>query len=84
MKDETIGLLQQLVHLQKRLLECVQAKCLGTENQEWLDGTDIKQLLHISDSTLYRLVKQHQIEFRQIGGKRYYLRQMLSIQKDPQ
>ena len=80
MEDETIGLLQQLVQLQRQVLECLQAK-FGTEPQEWLDGTDIKQLLHISDSTLYRLVKQHQLEFKQIGGKRYYLKHLFPHKK---
>ena len=83
MQNETIGLLQQLVQLQRSLLECVQAKGLATQNQEWLDGTDIKQLLHISDSTLYRLVKQQKLRYMQVGGKKYYLREMLFNRKDP-
>ncbi len=78
-----ILLLRQLVQLQRLLLECVQVKGLASANQEWLDGTDTKQLLHISDSTLYRLVKQKKLEYRQVGGKRYYLKGTMFSQKDP-
>lgn len=44
------------------------------DEEELLDSTDIKKLLKISDSSLYRLRRTKQIKCRQIAGKWYYFK----------
>jgi hypothetical protein len=40
--------------------------------EKWLDGTDVKQMLHISESTLWRYRKKNMIPFSKIGNKYVY------------
>ena len=40
---------------------------------EWLDAADVKHILKISDSTLYRLRKGNVIRHCKIGSKNYFL-----------
>jgi len=54
---ETINKLQQSKH---------------TTIDKWLDGTDVKKMLHISESTLWRYRKNRMIPFTKIGNKYVY------------
>lgn len=47
------------------------------EPEHWLDSADVKQLLHCSESTLYRLRKQNAIPVAKIGGKYQYPKSIL-------
>lgn len=38
----------------------------------YYDNADLKQILHISDRTIYRLRKKNQIDFIRLGGKYFY------------
>ena len=40
--------------------------------EELLDSAKVKQLLNISDSTLYRMRKKNEIPHKKIGGMFYY------------
>ena len=40
--------------------------------EELLDSAKVKQLLNISDSTLYRMRKRNEIPHKKIGGMYYY------------
>ena len=44
---------------------------LKTSQKQYLDSADVKQLLNISDSTLYRLRKKKIIPAIRLGGKLY-------------
>jgi hypothetical protein len=46
----------------------------ASDHDELLDNSDAKQMLKVTDSTLYRWRKQHLIEARRIGKKDYYLK----------
>ena len=43
------------------------------EKEEWIDSTDVKNILHISTSTLYRQKKKKQLTHARFGGRDYYL-----------
>lgn len=73
-----------LINLLRQILEVLQAlhflakqhlpnEPLAARDAQWLDNTDVKQLLKISDSTLYRLRRDKQLSAKKIGGKWYYL-----------
>ena len=40
--------------------------------EKWLDGADVKQMLHVSESTLWRYRKKNMIPFSKIGNKYVY------------
>ncbi|KQR90821.1 hypothetical protein ASG01_14750 [Chryseobacterium sp. Leaf180] len=49
--------------------------CYSLENvalSDFMDGTDVRNLLHISDSTLRRMRKSGQLPCIRIGKKYYY------------
>lgn len=65
------ALLNQSVHLQK------QQKQSGKTYQpalkeRWLDKQDVREILHVSDRTLYTLRKSGILPSYTIGGKIYY------------
>jgi len=66
--------LEILIGIQQEMLSllAMRAEVNALAQEELLDGTDIKKLLHISDSTLYRLRKQKQLKCKLIAGKWYY------------
>jgi len=43
------------------------------DKEKYLDTADVKQILKISDSTVYRLRKKRKIDFVKKDGKIYYL-----------
>lgn len=56
------------------------------EEEGYYDGADVKQLLNISDRTLYRWRQQNLVQFVKMGGKFFYpkhtIRQLRSRGKD--
>jgi len=69
--------LENLVSLQKQMLNALQNMTPITTEEVWLDSTDVKQILKISDPTLYRLRKNNVLSTRKIGGKWYYSKSAL-------
>jgi hypothetical protein len=71
--------LETLVQQQQQVLAMLQVICKmdRAAPQEWLDDVDVKQLLKISDSTLYRLRKGKHVSCKKIGGKWYYEKAVL-------
>lgn len=75
MYNEIIEKLDQLLLLQHSLLNNFKAlQQSEASNDEWLDNTDVKRLLKISDSSLYRLRKKQLLPCKRIAGKWYYSR----------
>lgn len=72
MLKELFKYLATIVQLQQQLLDLLMGNPKVEPIDEWLDNTDVKQLLKISDSTLYRLRKSDQLLSKKIGGKWYY------------
>ena len=46
----------------------------GQTEETWLDGQDVNQLVHFSDSTLRRLRQAGELPCSRINGKIYYKR----------
>ena len=67
---------EQIIALQQELLVALRAQAPDhwAQQDEWLDAADVKQLLKIGDTTLYRLTKNNRLAHKKIGGKRYYLK----------
>lgn len=63
---------QQLLHREFKALAIPDRKI--SAHFELLDNTDVKALLKISNSTLYRIAKNGIINPVRIGGKNYYRR----------
>ncbi len=42
------------------------------QSEKYLDSADVKQMLKVSDSTLYRWRKKNEIKYIKIRGKIYY------------
>jgi len=72
MKKEIFNYLDTIVLLQQQLLDVLIGIKPAANDEEWLDNADIKQLLKISDATLYRLRKSEQLVSKKIGGKWFY------------
>lgn len=72
MQKELFKYLDTIVQLQQALLAAFLEIKPTEEKEEWLDNADMKQLLKISDATLYRLRKRGQLLSRKIGGKWFY------------
>jgi len=74
MYENLVKHLETLIGLQQQMLAILALWAAGNAHQqeELLDSTDIKQMLNISDSTLYRLRKSKQIKCKLIAGKWYY------------
>ena len=70
---EIITKLDELIAVQRQILHAIQlqAGSKPTPN-EWLDSHDVKRLLKIGESTLYRMRKQGNIPCKKIGKKWYY------------
>lgn len=77
MKHELFQYLETIIALQQQLLEVLLGAGHAVAHEEWLDNTDVKQLLKISDRTLYRLRTSGQVPSKKIGGKWYYPRKAL-------
>lgn len=69
---EIIEKLDQLLSLQQRILARLLAAEKTDQQEEWLDNTDVKRMLKISDSSLYRLRKNQLLPCKRIAGKWYY------------
>lgn len=75
-----INLLKQILEVQKEilvLLKNVHANHLCSTSkseleQDLIDNVDVKSILKISDSTLYRLRRNKRINTLRIGGRHYY------------
>lgn len=81
MYTEILKKLEMLLALQQKilmLLQSVEQKVIPVVTDEWLDNTDVKRLLKISDSSLYRLRKQQLLPCKRIAGKWYYSRLALA------
>lgn len=65
--------LEVLISIQQKMLELLATGAEGNANaqDELLDSTDIKKMLNISSSTLYRLRKNKQVKCKLIAGKWY-------------
>lgn len=77
MHKELFQYLDAIIILQQQLLEVLLGAGQTVTAHEWLDNTDVKQLLKISDRTLYRLRSSGQLPAKKIGGKWYYPRKAL-------
>lgn len=83
MAKEIIQYLETLVALSQQLLAALANKEALTADEIWLDNADVKQMLKISDTTLYRRRKSNQLPHRKIGGKWYYPKSaLLKLLKD--
>ena len=69
MKSEK-KIIQDLSEMKETIEKLQQPHSRGTV--KWLDGTDVKQMLHISESTLWRYRKKKMIPFSKIGNKYVY------------
>jgi excisionase family DNA binding protein len=76
MLSKILDILEEILHVQREISADLKIllPLLTEEKDVFLDNTDAKRLLKISDSTLYRLCKTNQINFQMIGNKRYYLK----------
>ncbi len=54
------------------LLSILQTFDTRTSDSLYYDNADLKQILHISDRTIYRLRKTNKIQFMKLGGKYFY------------
>lgn len=72
MQKELFKYLDAIVQLQQALLDALMGIKPIAGEEEWLDNADMKQLLKISDATLYRLRKSGQVLSKKIGGKWFY------------
>lgn len=77
-----LAVLVQILQVQQEILMVlkeISAYLLKTnvldaaDNDELLDNSDAKQMLKVTDSTLYRWRKNNRITSRLIGKKRYYV-----------
>lgn len=80
MKKELFEYLKIIVQLQEQLLQLLWGQQQLKAKEEWLDGTDVKNRLNISERTLYRLRTTGQVSARKIGRKWYYAQ--LPVKKD--
>ncbi len=72
MQKETLQTQEMMVSLLKQILDTLLKFAPVQTEEVWLDNTDVKELLKISDPTLYRLRKSNQLPAKKIGGKWYY------------
>lgn len=77
MLKELFKYLATIVQLQQQLLDLLMGNPKVEPIDEWLDNTDVKQLLKISDRTLHRLRNTGNIPSKKIGGKWYYPRKAM-------
>jgi len=83
MQTEIMNKLEQLLALQIQLLNICSTLAMPLPADEWLDNTDVKRLLKISDSSLYRLRKSNLLPAKRMAGKWYYqmatLRELINV-----
>lgn len=72
MHAEILSKLDELLVLQHQLINICRSLSQPLPPETWLDNTDVKNLLKISDSSLYRLRKNNLLPAKQIAGKWYY------------
>lgn len=72
MQKETLQTQEMMVYLLRQILDALLKFAPVQTEEVWLDNTDVKELLKISDPTLYRLRKSNQLPAKKIGGKWYY------------
>ncbi len=74
MHIDLLKCLEILIGIQQQMLTLMVASgdLKTSPNEELLDSTDTKKLLKISDSSLYRLRKNKQINCKRIAGKWYF------------
>ncbi|RZK51248.1 MAG: DNA-binding protein [Pedobacter sp.] len=72
MDTEILSKLDELLALQHQLVKLCRSLNQPLPPEEWLDNADVKNLLKISDSSLYRLRKNKLLPATQIAGKWYY------------
>ena len=74
MVQDILACLERLIVIQQSTFSLL-AKIEATENEtELMDSADMKKLLKISDSSLYRLRQQKLLKCKRIAGKWYYFR----------
>ncbi|MFN0293137.1 MULTISPECIES: helix-turn-helix domain-containing protein [Pedobacter] len=78
MKNELFKYLDAILKLQQQLIEVLVGNIKIAEYDDWLDNTDVKLLLKISDRTLYRLRSSGQLPAKKVGGKWYYPRKYVN------
>jgi len=61
--------LQQRIEALEQALANLQA---SHKEEQWLDNHDVKKLLNISDSTLWRYRKEKKIPYSPVGNKYLY------------
>ena len=84
MYEEVLKCLKAIVGLQEQMLKLM---TVGGENEvkaenineELLDSSDVKRLLKISDSSLYRLRISKQIKCKRIAGKWYFYKSSILL-----
>ena len=69
---ELIQKLSQDLASVREHLEHIQKSRLETFKDEWIDGQDVMQSLHISKRTLQTLRDRKKLPYSRIGGKFYY------------
>lgn len=62
---------EKIILLLSAILDHISAYSAPARPETYLDSADVKRLLNISDSTLYRLRKTQQIPAIRMGGKIY-------------
>lgn len=81
MYTDILHKLDQVLAIQQKILGVVNTlKAQTPKQEEWLDNADMKQLLKISDATLYRLRKRKQLLSKKIGGKWYYAKSAMDTE----
>ena len=74
MVKDILACLERLIVIQQSTFSLL-AKIEAEENNaELLDSTDMKKLLKISDSSLYRLRQRKLLKCKRIAGKWYYFK----------
>jgi predicted DNA-binding transcriptional regulator AlpA len=68
MKHKKKELYQRILELEQTVLALQQSD----KKEKWLDAHDVKKLLNISDSTLWRYRKENKIPYRLVGNKLVY------------
>lgn len=84
MYEDVLKCLKAIVGLQEKMLKLMsvgEADKDSSENlnEELLDSTDVKRLLKISDSSLYRLRISEQIKCKRIAGKWYFYKSSILL-----
>lgn len=74
MNQEILSRIDELLSLQKNMLAALYSlrEKPSIPDLSWYDSTDIKRLLHISDSTLFRMRRSANIRSVKISGKWFY------------